>query len=644
MSPALLARLGTAVALLGTGAMACGPPPAEAKRRLIVLGVDGMDPTLTRRLMAEGKLPNLKAMVRTGSLLDLQTSIPPQSPVAWSHIITGQDSAGHGIYDFVHRDPERLTPYLSTSRVDPGFALPFGDWRLPLGGDEIRLLRGGRSFWSRLAEHRIASRVLKIPAHFPPSEDAGAHTLSGMGTPDLLGTYGTFQVFDSDPTLAARQLQGGVAHWLSALGDGRFHSTLVGPSHPLRRDGRPLTLPVKVAVNGPRTAALVTAGDSRALLRPGEWSTWLPVAFDPGPLASRISGMIRLFLKSLEPHVVVYASPINLDPTAPAMPLSWPRDWSQALAAETGRFYTQGMPEDTKALAARVLSDQDFQAQAELILEEERRLLLSQLARSDAGVLFHYFSVIDQLSHIYFSALEPDAPPALAQHAAVLPRFYGRIDQIIGEVRSVVGPRTAVLVMSDHGFAPYRFKVNLNTWLQREGYLTLRSPPGAGPLGHIDWVRTQAYALGLNQLFINQQGRETGGVVPPERAPLLIDRIARRLESWVDPGTGARVVSRTFRPDPGAHPGRAPDLIVGFARGYRSSDLSATGVTEARAVFPNDDRWSGDHCMDPALVPGVLASSRKLGAHQPALIDLAPTILGYFGLSAPGELQGQSLW
>jgi predicted AlkP superfamily phosphohydrolase/phosphomutase len=630
------------VTLLAAAIVACERPPESTGRRLIVLGIDGMDPGLTRRLMAEGKLPRLQALVRNGSLLELATSIPPQSPVAWSHVITGQDSAGHGIYDFVHRDPDELAPYLSTSRVQAGVSLSLGGWRLPLGGDELVLLRGGRSFWSRLAERDVASRVLKIPAHFPPSEDLGSHTLSGMGTPDLLGTYGTFQLFSSDPAQAGRDLPGGLARALQPTGPGRFAGALQGPPHPLRRDRRPLTVPLTVARNGPGTAALVSVGGSRALLRPGEWSPWLPVRFDPGVMASEIGGMVRLFLKALVPQVAVYVSPINLDPTAPAMPLSWPRDWSAQLAAETGPFYTQGMPEDTKALAAGVLSDQDFQAQAELIFEEERRLLAAQLARRDSGLLFHYFSVIDQLSHIYYRALEPDAPPALARHKHVLPRFYARIDQVIGEVRAAA-PEATVLVMSDHGFAPYKFKVNLNTWLLREGYLTLQTPPASGQLGHIDWTHTQAYALGLNQVFVNLRGRERQGVVTPEQATSLIERVARRLESWIDPDTGARVVLRTFRPA-ARHAERAPDLIVGFARGYRSSDLSATGVTEPRAVFPNEDRWSGDHCMDPLVVPGMLASSRPLGARQASLIDLAPTILRHFDLPVPEELQGQSLW
>jgi predicted AlkP superfamily phosphohydrolase/phosphomutase len=616
-----------------------------ARARLIVLGVDGMDPVLTRRFMAEGRLPHLTALAREGSFLELETSIPPQSPVAWSHIISGAGSSQHGIYDFVHRDPATLRPYLSTAAPGPAPpALELFGRRLPLGGSEMRLLRVGEPFWAPLAAAGIATSVTRIPAHFPPSDDGQAQTLAGMGTPDLLGTYGTYQLFTDDPVQAARSLPAGIGHRLVWQPSGVAQAALTGPANPLRSDAAPLSLPVTVAPNATRTAAVITIGSGSMVLRPGEWSLWQPVAFDPGALGPELPGMIRWYLISLTPRIFVYASPINIDPTNPAMPLSWPRDWSAELAAEVGRFYTQGMPEETKALEAGVLSDEDFLAQSSLIFAEEQRLLDHALARQQQGLVFHYFSVVDQLSHVYWRSLDPTAAPALARHAKVLPRLYSRIDEALGKVRREAGPQAAVLLLSDHGFAPYDWSVNVNTWLLRQGYLTLRHPAGSGPLGHIDWARTQAYALGLNQVFLNLRGREAEGVVGHAEAPQLLDRLARRLESWLDPRSGARVVSRTFRPPAGEHTQRAPDLVVGFARGYRSSDRSATGLVEEQAVFANSARWSGDHCIDPALVPGVLFSSRKLRSAQAALIDVAPTILQFFGVPARPHMQGRSLW
>jgi predicted AlkP superfamily phosphohydrolase/phosphomutase len=639
-----LAHAAVIAGALLSSALGCGSGrKQDGLPRLVVLGVDGMDARLTRQYLAEGRLPHLAHLAQTGSFIDLQTSNPPQSPVAWSHFITGHPSESHGIYDFVHRDPVALAPYLSTSRVEePTFSIRVGRWRVPLGAPKMKLLRDGEPFWERLAAAGIPASVLKIPAHFPPSPSGEVQTLSGMGTPDLLGTYGTFQILTDDPALVGRDLPGGIVNRLSF--EGRSGAgALTGPAHPFLAETTPLTLAVRLAVNGDHTAVLVRLGEEARLLRLGEWSDWIPVSFDPGALVPSVSGMVRLLLKSLAPHTLIYVSPINIDPAAPAMRISWPPELAEAIAAEVGRFYTQGMPEDTKALEAGVLSDDEFLAQARIVFEEEHALLRWQLERFSGGLLFSYISIVDQVSHMFFRALDPDADAETRRHAEVIPELYRRIDDVVGEVRAAVGPETTLLVMSDHGFAPYRHKVNLNTWLLQRGYLSVHESPGQGALGHIDWEHTQAYALGLNQLFINLRGREAEGIVSAQERPVVVERIARELESWIDPGSGGRVVTRAYRAPAGVHPDRTPDLIVGFARGYRSSDESATGIPEPETVAPNRSKWSGDHCIDPAEVPGVLFSSRP-GLQGPAsLVDLAPTILDVFGLDAAPGAQGRAL-
>jgi predicted AlkP superfamily phosphohydrolase/phosphomutase len=624
--------------------LACGAQGPRKDPPVVVLGIDGMDLALTRTYLEEKRLPNLAELARTGSFIELGTSNPPQSPVAWSHFITGNSSATHGIYDFVHRDPEQMEPYLSTSRVmGSDVSVSAFGFKLPLGSPEMKLLRDGEPFWSQLVAAGIPATVMKIPAHFPPTERAGAHTLSGMGTPDLLGTYGTFQFMTDDPAFLGREIKGGIVHRLQRRG-AALTAGLHGPPNPLRTSGEPMILPLEIAANAARTAAVVRVSDTERLLRAGEWSDWVPVAFDPGALGQQVPGMVRLYLKSLTPHTRLYLSPINLDPLNPAMTISSPPEWVQELGEQVGRFYTQGMPEDTKALEGGVLTDDEFLTQADLIFEEERAMLTRELQDFRSGLLFHYFSVIDQVSHMFFQSTLSPPPQRLARHTKVLPRLYARIDEVVGQVRKAVGKDTTILVMSDHGFAPYRFKVNLNSWLQRQGYLTLRDKPGPGYLGHIDWPRTQAYALGLNQLFVNLRGREANGIVSPSDRGALIDRLSRELESWIDNVSGGRVVSRTFRPPGARHPERAPDLLVGFAAGFRSSDTSASGIPEPEMVVPNTDKWSGDHCMDPSLVPGVLFSSRKLRERRASLVDLAPTILSLYGLSPAGAIEGKPLF
>ena len=611
----------------------CGeerPANPAPGRGLIILGIDGMDPLLARRFIAAGRMPNLAALIEKGSgMVNMETTFPPQSPVAWSAFITGHGSDEHGIYDFVHRDPQRLEPYLSTSRVEDADQLSVGSLNLSLGSPEVVLLREGRAFWQDLEAAGVPATMVKIPSNFPPAPSHEARSLSGMGTPDLLGTYGTFQFFTNDPALVGAKMSGGIVAALEFVGQ-KAGAVLQGPGNPLSAAGDAMSLPVEVIVDRRRPVALIRLGDSQLILQPGEWSQWLRISFDPGLLAPAVPGMVRFYLSALEPHVRLYASPINFDPHDAAMPISSPSSYAERLADDVGRFYTQGMPLDTKALVAGALSDDEFLEQVELVVGERFELLDRELDHFDGGLLFFYFGFLDQLCHVYWREMEEGDGP----HADVIADAFERADKAIGEVIERAGANTEVLVLSDHGFTAYRRQVHLNSWLARRGYLAVLGQEQVVPgvLGHIDWERTQAYALGLNQLFINLRGREANGVVAPARRDLLLRRLSEALRSWRDPDTGAPVISRVVSPDPANFPARAPDLLIGYNRGYRSSDESALGRVTATEIEPNTGKWSGDHCMDPVHVPGLLVSTGKLAVERAALVDVAPTVLDYFGL------------
>jgi predicted AlkP superfamily phosphohydrolase/phosphomutase len=634
--------LALGVALAGLAACR-GPAPGAA--RVIILGIDGMDHRLLGRLMSEGRTPNLKALADRGAFLPLETTVPPQSPVAWSTVQVGAGPEVHGIFDFVHRDPRTLTPYLSIARVSEPRHLRLGGCALPLGGGHAEQLRRGAPFWQLLGARGVPATVLKMPANFPPDESSRSRTLAGMGTPDLLGTYGTFQLLTDDPARRGREVRGGLVHWLEFGGGQTAAARLTGPPDPFSARNTPLTVPVTVARDAQRDVVLVRVGDEERLLQPGEWSDWVPLAFRP-TLGRSMAGMVRLFVRQVHPHLVLYVSPLNVDPLRPALPIAAPRAYATELAEALGRFHTLGMPEDTKALAAGVLGPDDFLAAAELILRESEALLWHELRRFRAGVLFAYFSTLDESSHVFWRSLDPAAPLPERAQARVIPDLYARLDRTVGEVVRAAGPATLVLVISDHGFAPFDRRVDLNAWLERRGYLAVRPPAAvrSGALGHIDWPHTQAYALGLNALYLNLRGREAEGVVPPEEREEVLGRLARELEAFVDPETGAKVVVSARRPGRAADPSRAPDLIVGYARGYRISDESAIGTVGERVVERNRDVWSGDHCMDQGAVPGVLVASRPLGASHASLADIAPTVLGVFGLPPGPGMTGTDLF
>ena len=643
-----LAALGVLLAACAESG-ASGPPPEKPfhPRGLIVLGIDGMDPIITRQLLAAGQMPNLAALIARGGMSELDTTFPPQSPVAWSTFITGLGSDGHGIYDFVHRDAAHLAPYLSTSRVDgPEHVIELGSLALALDSPEAKLLRQGDAFWQLLEENAVPATVVKVPANFPPAPSRLAESSSGMGTPDLLGTYGTFQLVTDDPVLLGRAHKGGIVHRVDFAGTERARTHLTGPANPTSSDGEAMELSVTVVRDRDRDLALVRLGETDVLLATGEWSDWQPIAFDPGVLGGEVRGMVRLHLRQTRP-LHLYVSPINLDPLSPAMPISSPSRYAADLARDIGRTYTQGMPEDTKALASGALSPAEFIAIVDRVMSETEATLARELARYRGGFLFVYLSSIDQTSHVFYRSLDPAAAPADRAHADVIPALYRRVDGWIGELLPRVGDGTELVVMSDHGFAPYLTKVHLNTFLARKGYLALLPPDRRrpGPLGHIDWRRTQAYALGLNQVFLNQRGREPDGSVLPAEREVVLARLTRDLQALRDPRTGETAVTRLLRPPVGRFAARAPDLIVGYRRGYRSSDESALGAVGDRVFESNTDRWSGDHCMDPAAVPGLVAASLPIagGTPRPALVDLAPTILSYFDVAPPAALAGRPL-
>lgn len=618
-------------------AVACSgrAPNAATGKRLIVLGIDGLDPKLASQYMDQGRMPHLAELARRGSYARLATSAPPESPVAWADFITSQHSEGHGIYDFIHRDLQTMEPYLSTSRSQPAsHQLRLGRWSFPLSSASVELLRDGRPFWDYLDERGIPVSVLLIPASYPPGRHGHARVLAGMGTPDLLGTYGVFQLYTNDPKWSAKEIAGGRVHSIVVRRGDPTLAALDGPSNPLLAEATAMTVRIELTVDEHQSIALVRIGGEERLLAPGEWSDWVPVSFNPGLLGQSVPGMVRLHLESIEPYVVLYVSPVNLDPGAPAQPFATP-GFAEQLAGAVGRFHTLGIPEDTKALESGVFTDEEFLAQAGAVLDERVRLLDQALDESQSGLLFVYLGSIDQLSHAFWRTLEPDAPPELRRLAHVLPDYYARIDEIIGRAAA---RGSDLLVMSDHGFASYRTKVNLNTWLHENGYLAIKEGK------QIDWSQTRAYALGLNLLYLNVRGREPFGVVSPDEQPRLVQRLKEALEGLRDPSSGERVVARARVPAPGTHPERAPDLIVGYAPGYRSSERSALGQISDTVFEANHDKWSGDHCMDPEAVPGVIAGSWPLDTtHAPSLVDLGPTILEYFQVPPPKSFVGESL-
>ncbi len=644
----------TAALLLGASALAvallpaagCGRP-ARRVPRVIILGLDGLDYDLTSRLMKEGRLPGLSRLAKMGGFAPLGTAVPAQSPVAWSDFITGHDAGVHGIFDFIHRDAATMEPYLSTSRTDPPkHVLKLGGWQFPLSGGKVELLRRGRSFWEILEQHGVPTAVLRIPANFPPSGTAG-HELSGMGTPDILGGYGTFSYYTTDRlAFLGKPISGGNVYRIEET-EGVVHAQLVGPDHPLKLTPEKLKADFTIYLDPDRPAVKLVVGDETRVLQEGEWSDWVPISFDLVP-TQHLPVQARFYLKKVRPQLALYVSPLNFDPLTPVLPISSPVSFAAELARATGRFYTQGMPEDTKALTAGVFTPAEFLAQAKIAGQEVSDQFAYVLRRFDRGLLFFYCGNTDLVSHMMWRPMDPGHPaydpvkdPPFAD---AVPSAYEEADRLVSYALDHVDKDTLVIAMSDHGFTSWRRTFHLNAWLHQNGYLAAKDeslPAGRELLTNVDWTRTRAYGFGLNALYVNLKGREKFGIVDPADRGRLLAEIQTALEATVDPWTQKPAIGHVYLRDQtfsdGGQRAIGPDAVVGYAKGTRGSDESALGEVEREVLTDNDKAWSGDHEMDTPAVPGILATSRPLKRTARNLRELNASVLAEFGISPAAQ-------
>lgn len=642
----LCAAAGLLVAVLSTLAEEGGRP------RVVVLGFDGMDPRIAEKLLEEGRMPNFQRLADKGTFSRLETGIPPQSPVAWSNFITGCNPGGHGIYDFMGREPDTYLPFLSTTVTEePDKTIKIGKWVIPLTSGKVYLLRGGTAFWEVLEEHDIPSVTLRLPSNFPPSGKK-SRNLSGMGTPDILGTYGTFSFFTTKPYVIT-DMTGGRVYIVSSF-DNKVEAKIKGPVNTFLEERPDAEIPFTAYIDPDYRAAKIEVQDEEVLLSEGEWSDWVTLNFKLMPFASA-KGIVRFYLKSVKPDFELYMSPIQIDPRDPAIPISTPPDYASELAEAIGPFYTQGIAEETWALNEGRIDEGEYLEQSEFVFTQTKKMLDYELDRYEWGLLFCYFSTTDPLSHMFWRLRDPEHPiydEELAErYGDIIENTYVRMDSVVGHVVESVGDDATLIVLSDHGFTTFRRNFHLNTWLYQNGYIALRDAfreESDEFFENVDWSGTKAYGLGLNGLYINQIGREGRGMVAPgAEKEHIINEIRQKLLTVVDPETGNRVIAEVYRADEvysGEFADQAPDLIVGYADGFRASWETSLGKITRDLLTDNVKKWSGDHLMAKDIIPGILFTNRRVNNPNPALWDVAPTILAEFGIKKLPEMDGNDLF
>jgi predicted AlkP superfamily phosphohydrolase/phosphomutase len=617
-------------------------------KRVVMLGLDGMEPTLAERFMGEGKMPNLSRLAETGCYRRLGTTLPPLSPVAWSTFLTGCNPGKHGIFDFLTRSKQSYLPALSSVSIKSTSRVwRIGPYRVPVGKPDIRLLRHGKPFWNILGEHGIFSSVLRVPITFPPERFHGV-LLSAMCVPDLRGSQGTFSHYTSKPA-AEDEYIGGDRILVQREGD-LIRSHLIGPEIDIRENGGPVHCPFEITITGKDEATLRVNGETHAL-RSGQFTPWIRVVFKPG-LGIKIRGICQFLLLRTDPDFAMYVTPIHIDPDKPVLPLSHPAVFCTYLSKMQGSYATLGLAEDTWALNAGVLNDETYLHQCLEADSERETMFFDALAKVRRGLSICVFDGTDRIQHMFWRYIDPDHPAddgkTEGRRRGAIEELYVRMDDLVGRtVKACDDDSTVLMVISDHGFNAFRRGVDLNYWLEQNGYLTLK-PDGRGQkyLAGVDWSKTKAYALGLAGLWLNVRGREAQGIVDPDEADALRDELCEKLGGLRDDASGEIAVMRAFNAHQiyrGPYRTDGPDIIVGFNRGYRVSWEAAIGQPTDRLFHDNTKAWSGDHCIDPKLVPGVLFCNRKITDDSPRLIDLGATALDLFGVAVPAQMDGRPL-
>jgi predicted AlkP superfamily phosphohydrolase/phosphomutase len=658
-------------------------PRRRAPHKVFLVGFDGMDPTLARRLMAEGKLPNLSQLAREGTFSPLQTTQPSESPTAWASFATGVNPGKHNIFDFLVRDFETYAPDLAMVRKEPPEFL----WGLiPTKKPRILSTRGGTSFWVHAGRDGIGSVVLTVPVTFPVEAVEHSDLLAGFPLPDIRGTVGTFSYWATDlsPAEAGNTEFGGLLERL-VFENGAASTVLVGADNPIvvRQEAelrakraeepeaarrletlagkRRLTTPLTVRwTEGSPRAEIDLAGQS-VRLEAGGWTDWIPVTFTVNPLV-RVRGMVQLHLVRADHELQLYASPVNLDPRRPAVPISSPAAFSARLVDEIGLYRTLGWAEATWPLNEGRLDEAAFMADCDRAFADRERIFMKSLEREDWDLYLAVIETTDRVQHMMWRFIDPRHPmhePALAATwGDAIERTYRKCDDLVGRMRAKLPPDAVVFVMSDHGFHSFRRCVNLNSWLAENGYLVFSGQPSGGAkrladlFGRgrfwegVDWSRTRAYALGLGQIYFNLRGRESRGIVSTgTEYAALQDEIVRKLSPLVDPETGERVFGGIYRRDElyhGEYLVNAPDLQAGFNDGYRVGWQDTLGGIRPAVIENNTKRWSGDHCGTAREISaGVLFTNRRLAREDPHILDLAPTILKLLEVPLPGDLDGR---
>ena len=446
-------------------------------------------------------------------------------------------------------------------------------------------------------------------------------TLPGFGTPDIHGRLGVGSLFTVDHSLQDENFKTSI-EILDTPGPGRYTGTLKGPGRKRGSEIDHSLAGIALEIFDDKAASL-TIGKVKLNLVVGQWSPIIEVNFKINHFYS-LWGITRVIMTQARPEPRLYFLPLQIHPFKTPWRYASSRSFAKRVWKSAGPFLTLGWPQDTTALEEGWIGDNQFLELCETIFRTRERILNFHISQMNDGILASVFDTLDRIQHMYWR----DRPD-------IIEAWYLKLDRLVGSVEERLmnhsNGQTDLVIVSDHGFTTFDYKVHLNRWLIGQAYLVPRKERETGSLKEIDWAASKAYAAGLNSLYLNLQGRENQGCVSAKDRHSISLRLRDELMAWRGPD-GRPVIQEVYsRAD--AFSGHlselSPDFIIGYANGFRASAETGLGSWKSASIEENHDHWSGDHCVDPHIVPGVIFFNQGLSNFPaPTFRDFPTLALG----------------
>ena len=588
----------------------------------VVVGVDGGIPTVVDRYVQEGALPHIARLMQEGAFADAcLPAMPTITPTCWATIATGATPAVHGCTCASIHEPgtaleETLSAYWS-ERVNAEFVWEAAE-------------RAGRR-----------ALVVAYPTSWPPRLKQGFQ-IGGPGC-------GVVEYHTAD-TSPGKFIIDGVELQLFTTDECSYDAATQvtlgeGPTGQLEAE-----LPAKIEHSAWRVAPFgwcaqfdgesrvrILDAQSRAeivRLLPGQFSPDLEVALMADGSPRKVTYRMKLLYASKsQRRLGLFVTPMA-DLTERASPDGLGAELN-ALAG-VAPFWHHG-----KLMQRKIIDHGTFLEIERASFDWRLRAFRHIHERTPLDLVFQYSVMVDSINHLHRRIIEgyADVDEATRQESIALERgAYQVVDDFVGSLREMLGPQATIMVVSDHGSCGYTQAFRPIEALKKAGLMVMRQ----GPEGEqIDWAASRAVPLRSCHIYVNLEGRDPTGIVPPEQYERTVDEIIAALYDAAEPETGKRMVALALRREDARMVGLGGDgtgdVVFAVAGG-----IGSPGGGVHAGQIPTARSRAGTQCsLLMASGPGIRKGhriTRTVRQH-----DIAPTISQLLGVPRPRQAEGAAI-